>query len=161
MSDVENSPEPDGRKTGSGKPAGASARAAGRWITRCQYHQIPTSTRFPPRENAVPVSRSILSVLEKLDLADSCRRWSLEARWGELVGKPLCDHCRPGPVRDGQLILLVRQSTWRYEIERHLAGPLLRKLQTACPDLEIRKLSVRLDSQPAEPPAGRAAPKTP
>lgn len=160
MSDAEKG-EPGGTKGKPGRPAGSTARAAGRWITRCQYHQVPTSTRLPPRETAVPVSRSILSLLEQLDLADCSRRWTLEARWDELVGKPLCEHCRPGSVRDGQLTLRVRQSTWRYEIERHLAGPLLRKLQTACPELEIRKLSIQLDSAPAERNAARTPGKSP
>jgi hypothetical protein len=161
MSDGETGRELDGQGLKPGRPARASTRAASRWVTRCQYHQVPTSTRLPPRELAVPVSRSILSLLEQLDLADCCRRWSLETRWNELVGKPLCEYCRPGTVREGRLTLLVRHSTWRYEIERHLAGPLLRKLQTACPELGIRELSVRLDSQPADRPAARPAPRTP
>jgi hypothetical protein len=161
MSDGETGRELNGPGLKPGRPVRASTRSASRWVTRCQYHQIPTSTRLPPREIAVPVSRSIQSLLEQLDLADCCRRWSLEARWNELVGKPLCEYCRPGPVRDGQLTILVHQSTWRYEIERHLAGPLLRKLQAACPELGIRELSVRIDSQPSEQTAARNAPKKP
>lgn len=127
------------------RPPPASARAYGRWMTRCQYHQIPASTRAAPPESVVSAARSIENLLESLDLGDCYRRWSLEARWDELVGRPLSTHSRPGTLQDGNLTLLVSSPTWRYEIQRHLTGPLLRKLQTSCPELKIRELTVRID----------------
>ncbi|MDZ4198452.1 MAG: DciA family protein, partial [Kiritimatiellia bacterium] len=72
---------------------------------------------------------------------------------------PLCGHTRPGTVEAGALTIWVSSATWKFEIERHLGGPLLRKLQEKRPDLKIRKLAIRIDpgrnpERPTRKPAG-------
>lgn len=122
-----------------------SRREWDRWMTYCQHHQIPPSDRPAAAGSVTTAGKAVQKILDRLDLGVCFRQWSMESQWNELVGRPLSLHCRPGALQDGKLTLYVSNSTWLYEIQRHLAGPLLQKIRTAWPDLDLRELTIRMD----------------
>lgn len=155
----------NGRPAGEGgvrRPGSRGPRAAaGRWLTRCQYFGIPAATPPPGAEDAAPLRASIKRLLQQMNLEDMARRNALESQWEDLVGQPLAANSRPGPVSRNVLTLFVRSPTWKFEIERHLGGPLLERIRRKLPGLEIRAVSVRIDPgrmpEPEAPGAARGA----
>lgn len=102
----------------------ASARAAAR--ARGVSPGVParTSRRAgpvrsgsgPDTRDPVPFSAAIRRLVEERGWEDTTAAASVLARWDELVGPELAEHCRPVSLLDGELVLVAESSAWATQL---------------------------------------------
>jgi len=63
-----------------------------------------------------PVGTIIDSTLKKFGLSDEIARYKFVSYWAEIVGEAIAQRSRPEYVKNGSLIVRVKDSTWAQEL---------------------------------------------
>lgn len=62
------------------------------------------------------VSTFINSTLKRYGLSDEIARYKFVLYWPEIVGKEIAERCRPEYLRNGSLVVRVKDSVWAQEL---------------------------------------------
>jgi predicted nucleic acid-binding Zn ribbon protein len=69
------------------------------------------------------------------------------ARWAEVVGDAVADHCRPGRLEDdGTLLVVADSAAWATQLA-YLQGTLLDRLGVVCGPGLVRRIQVRTEDR--------------
>ena len=88
------------------------------------------------------------------------RRLCVHSAWGRTVGSHLRRVARPLSYRSSHLVVEVRDSAWKRELER-LRPEILLRLAQLWPSEPVRKLSFRLRTESPYEPSVRSSPDQP
>jgi hypothetical protein len=66
----------------------------------------------PDARDPMPFGQAIRRLVEERGWQDTTAAASVLARWDELVGPELAEHCRPASLLDGELVLVAESSAW-------------------------------------------------
>jgi predicted nucleic acid-binding Zn ribbon protein len=64
----------------------------------------------------MPFGQAIRRLVEERGWQDTTAAASVLARWDELVGPELAEHCRPASLLDGELVLVAESSAWATQL---------------------------------------------
>jgi predicted nucleic acid-binding Zn ribbon protein len=73
---------------------------------------------------------------------------TLFARWGELVGPALAEHCAPSALTDGELLLRCESTAWASQV-RLMAPQLVKKLNEALGHGSVRRIKATGPTAPS------------
>ena len=86
--------------------------------------------------------------LKSVKIEEQARLGGLVERWGEVVGKGVAAHTRPGRLSNLELTIFVDSSVWLSELQRYAQRELLTNLQKAFGRDVIQKVRLQLDPGP-------------
>jgi predicted nucleic acid-binding Zn ribbon protein len=95
----------------------------------------------------VPFGQAIRRLVEERGWQDTTAAASVLARWDELVGPEIADHCRPASLLDGELLLVAESSAWATQL-RLLTRTLQARLAEQVGPGVVTSVVVRGPSQP-------------
>jgi predicted nucleic acid-binding Zn ribbon protein len=72
----------------------------------------------------------------------------LFARWPELVGSDIADHCRPVSFNDGELVVEAESATWAVQL-RLFKAQILQRVAGAVGPGVVNRLRIQGPSQPS------------
>ena len=100
-----------------------------------------------PNRDIVALRDLLSDVAEGLDipLQESIR--TLRKEWASIVGEPIAAQSEPAFIKEGVLYVFVQQAGWLSELSR-MREPLLRKIEGAYTEMNIRKLQFELKRYP-------------
>jgi len=123
---------------------GATPGAAGRTPRR------PGPVRSgsgPDARDPVPFGAAIRRLVQERGWQDTTAAASVLARWDELVGPELAEHCRPASLLDGELVLVAESSAWATQL-RLLTRMLQARLTAQVGPGVVTSVVVRGPAQP-------------
>jgi predicted nucleic acid-binding Zn ribbon protein len=99
---------------------------------RAQARRSPQRRVAPERGERGPVALGILlgEVVEEQGWSAQASAADVMARWPELVGEDIADHCTPAGLRDGTLHLVAESTAWATQL-RLLQRQILTRLSGA------------------------------
>jgi len=133
----------------------ASARAAARARGLRPGSPARTSRRAGPvRSGSGPDARdpvlfgaALRRLVEERGWQDTTAAATVLARWDELVGPELAEHCRPASLLEGELVLVAESSAWATQL-RLLTRTLQARLTAQVGPGVVTSVVVRGPAQP-------------
>ena len=107
-------------------------------------------TVSPERGERGPVSLGTLlgEVVEEQGWTARARAADVLARWPQLVGDDIADHCTPTALRDGTLALVAESTAWATQL-RLMSSSILGRLETEVGKDAVTELRVQGPSAPS------------
>lgn len=90
-----------------------------------------------------PLRASIEDLARRLGAPPPAALAIVHTRWAEAVGEQLAEHCRPGSLRDGVLVVLTEEPGWASQL-KFLVGQLADRVNEAVGSPLVREVEVRL-----------------
>jgi predicted nucleic acid-binding Zn ribbon protein len=133
----------------------ASARAAARARGLRPGSPARTSRRAgpvrsgsgPDARDPVPFGAALRRLVEERGWQDTAAAAMVLARWDELVGPELAEHCRPASLLEGELVLVAESSAWATQL-RLLTRTLQARLTAQVGPGVVTSVVVRGPAQP-------------
>jgi predicted nucleic acid-binding Zn ribbon protein len=94
-----------------------------------------------------PLGSAVRRLVEERGWQDTSAAASVLARWDELVGPELAQHCRPASLLDGELVLVAESSAWATQL-RLLTRTLQARLTAQVGKGVVTSVVVRGPAQP-------------
>ena len=127
-------PPPDARR-----PAGTRwARAAGRAI----FGDGGGPGSGPDARDPQPLGATLRTWVASAGAGADLKKATLFAKWAEIVGAEVADHCAPVSLVDGELVLQAESTAWATQI-RMLAPQLLRRINAEVGDRSVLRIRAR------------------
>jgi predicted nucleic acid-binding Zn ribbon protein len=101
----------------------------------------------PDARDPMPFGQAIRRLVEERGWQDTTAAASVLARWDELVGPELAEHCRPASLLDGELVLVAESSAWATQL-RLLTRTLQARLAAQVGEGVVTSVVVRGPAQP-------------
>ena len=102
------------------------------------------------------VADSLDQVARRVGVPKASSLTAVFARWSDIVGGSVADHCRPHSLRDGVLHILVNEPAWATQL-RFLGTRIIERCNEVAGAGSVTAIEVRV----TRPPTGsRKAPKT-
>jgi predicted nucleic acid-binding Zn ribbon protein len=101
----------------------------------------------PDARDPVPFGQAIRRLVEERGWTGTTASASVLARWEELVGPELAEHCRPASLVDGELVLVAESSAWATQV-RLLSRTLQARLTDQVGSGIVTSVVVRGPAQP-------------
>ena len=117
-----DTPGPDGRTTGRGRPR---------------------------RDDPQPLASAIGGLLDTEGWQQRAAMGSVFGRWAEIVGADLAAHTRPDSFADGELVVTADSTAWATQV-RLLAPMLVKRLNAELGDGSVRRVKVRGPAPPRQ-----------
>jgi predicted nucleic acid-binding Zn ribbon protein len=129
--------------------AKAAARAKGATPARpARRRSSPQrSGSGPDARDPAPLGAAIRRLVAERGWEDTTAAASVLARWEQLVGPEIADHCRPTALVDGELVLVAESSAWATQL-RMLTRTLQARLNAQVGEGVVRSVVVRGPAQP-------------
>ena len=115
----------------------------GRWAVqrdRLNLHRTPPE---PLHEHTM--DEEVTGLLNSLGMQQQARTEKLMAGWSEIVGPQLARHTRPGPVRNGTLMVFVTNSAMLSHLSRFGISKIRERVQDLCGADQVRNVRLALD----------------
>jgi predicted nucleic acid-binding Zn ribbon protein len=94
-----------------------------------------------------PIGAELAEVLRARGWDGHLAAAKVVARWSEVVGDAVADHCRPGRLEDdGTLLVVADSAAWATQLA-YLQGTLLDRLGVVCGPGLVRQVQVRTDDR--------------
>lgn len=94
------------------------------------------------KHHPVPVSAAIAELVSSLGIDGTLRRYSVIARWTEIVGEQIARVTEPQRIENGVLFVSVKTAPWRAELSLKRLE-IMKKLNTAAGADVIRDIRFR------------------
>ena len=117
----------------------------GRWLVERERCRIGSWSQPTPSQEPTSLSNIIPSLLGQFGLEAQHWAGQLESCWGDIVGKAVARHSRPGRIEGHTLTVFVDSSVWLSELSRTGRKTMLRALRERFPDGKITDLRFSLD----------------
>ena len=101
----------------------------------------------PDARDPVPFGAAIRRLVAERGWEDTTAAASVLARWEQLVGPEIADHCRPASLVDGELVLVAESSAWATQL-RMLTRTLQGRLTEQVGEGVVTSVVVRGPAQP-------------
>ena len=161
MSDepIPGGPSPAGGDEPTGADLVKAALAQARAAARARGVSPGAPVRKPRRAGPVrsgsgedardpmPLAAAVRRLVEERGWQDTTAAASVLARWDELVGPELAEHCRPASLLDGELVLVAESSAWATQL-RLLTRTLQARLTSQVGEGVVTSVVVRGPAQP-------------
>lgn len=95
----------------------------------------------PDERDPQPFGRLIARIVKDRGWSDRLTDATVLARWPQLVGPEIADHCTPVSLRDGELVLQAESTAWATQL-RTLQRRLLTRLAEAVGHDVVRRIRV-------------------
>jgi predicted nucleic acid-binding Zn ribbon protein len=96
-------------------------------------------------EGVRPISESVARLARQLGLGDSLGLSAVFGRWDEVVGAVLAAHTKPERLRDGELVIIVDESSWATEV-RFMTDTIIEKCNREAGRIMVDRVIVRVES---------------
>ena len=94
-----------------------------------------------------PIGAELAEVLRARGWVGRLAAAKVVARWPEVVGDAVADHCRPSRLEDdGTLLVLADSAAWATQLS-YLQGTLLDRLGVVCGPGLVRRVQVRTEDR--------------
>ncbi len=94
------------------------------------------------KHHPVPISAAITELVSSLGIDGTLRRYSVIARWAEVVGEQIARVTEPQRIEHGVLFVSVKTAPWRAELSLKRLE-IMKKLNTAAGADVIRDIRFR------------------
>lgn len=94
--------------------------------------------------------RMLPRLLREFDDADEVREPIVFAAWKKVAGKSLCEHSAPYKLDGKNLIVAVKDNTWKRHLEKELAGQMIFKLNSLLGKAEVTFIEFKIDEKAVE-----------
>jgi predicted nucleic acid-binding Zn ribbon protein len=101
----------------------------------------------PDARDPAPLAASVEDLVRDRKWEDTLREAGIPARWPELVGAEIADHCRPDRLDRGELTCIAESTAWATQI-RLLAPTILTRLRAELGPGVVVKLRVHGPTAP-------------
>lgn len=95
----------------------------------------------PDDRDPQPFARLLGRLVADRGWSERLTRAGVLARWPELVGPEIADHCRPVSLRDGELVLEAESTAWATQLRTLQRRLLARLAESVGPDV-VRRIRV-------------------
>lgn len=102
------------------------------------------------------LARTLLGILRRLRAEDDLEIYRLWSDWEEIVGAQVAHRVRPHQLRNGVLVLVAVNATWRQELE-FLKPQLLARIREYAGSERVRDLAFTVGPLPQEAAPRRSA----
>ena len=99
-------------------------------------------------DGGLSIGKLIEPFLKSVRLEEQARLGALVEKWGEVVGKGVAGHTRPGRLSNQELTIFVDSSVWLSELQRYAQRELLANLQKTFGKDVVQKVRLQLDPGP-------------
>ncbi|MDQ1699585.1 MAG: hypothetical protein QOG34_1448 [Frankiaceae bacterium] len=107
----------------------------------------PWSGAGPDSRDPAPLAASVGDLVRERDWEDTLRKAGIPARWPQLVGAEVADHCRPERLEAGVLTCVAESTAWATQL-RLLAPTILTRLRADLGPGVVKQLRVHGPSAP-------------
>jgi len=103
------------RARASAKQRGASRTSAGR-AKRTKDEARRASRPFEAGRDPLPMSDAVETLLRRMGWTEQVEVAAVTARWREVVGDQIADHCEPLGFEDGKLVVRATSTAWSTQL---------------------------------------------
>ncbi|MET0967076.1 MAG: DciA family protein [Nakamurella sp.] len=96
----------------------------------------------PDARDPQPLGSTLRTWLSSAAVGPEIKKATLFAKWAEIVGAEVADHCAPVSLVDGELVLQAESTAWATQI-RMLAPQLLRRINAEVGDKSVLRIRAR------------------
>lgn len=127
---------------------------------KARVQRVPRKRRRPAREKSDPVAfgTAIQALLRNEGWEQEARVRAVLARWPEIAGPEIADHCTPSSLREGELVLAAESTAWATQL-RLLAGTIRDRVnaELGATVVKIVKVNGPTSARPRKPGEWRVA----
>lgn len=102
----------------------------------------------PDIRDPLPLGAAMQRFVKTAGAGADITKATLFARWAELVGPTLADHCEPTTLTDGELLLRCESTAWASQL-RLMAPQLVKKLNEALGHGTVRRIKATGPTAPS------------
>ena len=96
----------------------------------------------PDARDPQPLGSTLRTWLSSAGVGPEIKKATLFAKWADIVGAEVADHCSPVSLVDGELVLQAESTAWATQI-RMLAPQLLRRINAEVDDKSVLRIRAR------------------
>lgn len=99
----------------SARERGATRSSAGR-ARKANHDRREATQPFTPGRDPRPMSDAVDTLLHRMGWTEQVEVSSVTARWREVVGEQIADHCEPLGFEDGSLTVRAKSTAWATQL---------------------------------------------
>jgi len=93
-----------------------AAKSSPRRARRDAYAKRDATAPFDPGREPLPMSASVEALLRRMGWTETVEVAAVTARWREVIGDRIADHCEPVSFDDGVLTLRASSTAWATQL---------------------------------------------
>ncbi len=128
------------RARASARARGATRRSAGR-SQRDKLARRAATEPYGTGRDPQPMSAAVESLLRRMGWTEQIQVTSVTARWREVIGDRIADHCEPVGFEDGILTVKATSTAWATQLQM-MAGQIRHRLNEEFGREVVRELKV-------------------
>ena len=118
-----------------------AAKTSPRRARRDQYERRDATVPFEEGREPLPMSASVESLLRRMGWTETVEVAAVTARWREVIGDQIADHCEPISFDDGVLTLRASSTAWATQLTL-MAGQVRHRINEEFGREVVRELKV-------------------